>query len=239
LRFFGVTSSEEGTARTTRDFFFLAIFFSSPDGARLRLLGPRSEELREAEATWLRGGLGRRDWLRLWLLLLLRLLDGALRSGGRGRGLFFGLLLFVLSNELCLLVAERIGDLPARIAEVELQDGLSDVLMSPRQKIAPLEIPGRIAAREQVDRVPVAAVLLDESCVTQRLVDGRERARRLRIDHLQKHERAKRTFDAVGIVRKQPRPLRYVAHDVADLLVAVVVSLWQRLQPQDHVLASA
>lgn len=132
----------------------------------MRLLGPRSEELREAEATCLRGGFGLRDGLRLWLLLLLRLLDGALRSGGRGRGLFFGLFLFVLSNELCLLVAERIGDLPARIAEVELQDGLSDVLMCPRQKIAPLEIPGRIAAREQVDRVPVAAVLLDESCVT-------------------------------------------------------------------------
>ena len=95
------------------------------------LFGPRSEELRKVEACRLRRLL--RDGLRLWLLL--GLLDRALRSScGRGRGLFFRLLLLVLSNELGLLVSERVGNLAAGIAEVELQDRLADVLMDTLQR---------------------------------------------------------------------------------------------------------
>jgi hypothetical protein len=203
------------------------------------LVRPRSEEPREVEACWLRrccwgGGL----WLRLLCRLCwLWLRDGALRSGGRGRGLFFGLLLFISSNELVLLLAERIGDLSTRIAQVEFQDGFADVLMRSRQKIAPLEIATGVPTGKQIDRVPVPAVLLDETGVTKRFVDGRQSALRFRIDDLQQHERAERSFDAVRIVGKQPRPLRHVALDEAHVLVAEVIGLRQRLKPHDHCLA--
>ena len=138
------------------------------------MFGPRSEDLREGGAGWLclsRGSL---------------LADGALRFGcGRGRGLFFGWLLLVLSNELGLLVAERIGNLAAGVAEVELQDRLSDVLVRSGQKIAPPKIARGVPTRKQIDRAPMSVDVLDEPRVTKRLVDGGERARRLRIERFE------------------------------------------------------
>lgn len=186
------------------------------------MIRPRSDESREVEATRLCRWRG-----RLWLRLLLGLLDGALRSAscGRGRVLFFGLLLLVASNEFVLLLPERIRDLSARVAQVEFQDWLADVLMRSRQKISPLEIATRIPTRKQIDGVPVSAVLLDEPGVTKRSVHGRQGSRRFRIDHLQQHQRAERSLDAVRIIGEQPRPLRHVALNEAHVLLAEVIGL--------------
>src|SRR6185312_4306901 len=125
-----------------------------------------------------------------------------------------------------LLFPEGVGRLAAGVAKVELQDWLSDVLVRAAEEIAPLEIARCIPSRKQIDRVPMAPVLLDETRVAQWPVNGGERARRVRSDDLQQHERAERSLDAVRIVGEQPRPLRHVALDDAHALVAEVVSLW-------------
>jgi hypothetical protein len=79
------------------------------------LFRPRSEEPPEVETACR---------LRLLLRLLLRLIAGALRAScDRGRRLF-------LSNKFSFLLPEGIRHLAAGVAEVELQDRLSDIVVS-------------------------------------------------------------------------------------------------------------
>src|SRR2546423_1145655 len=104
---------------------FFGIFSSSPLGGRLCWRRPRPDESRgEGEATLLRlRGAGLR--LRLGLLGLLA------RSVGRGRILFFGLLL-VASDPFVLVLAERVGD---AAEPVERQERLADVLVDALQHV--------------------------------------------------------------------------------------------------------
>ena len=161
------------------------------------LVRPRAEELRERDPARLGfGGLGS-GWrgLAFRLLGLLDRLAGALRAAsGRGRELFFRLLcrwrwlfLFVASNPTVLLLSELVRHLAARVAEIELQDRFADVRVHALQHVLPSAIPakvaGRVSPREQVDRVPVFAVFLDETRVSHRFVDGGECSRRRRVDY--------------------------------------------------------
>ncbi len=104
-------------------------------GLRPRAAAKLADE--ETRRCGLRAVAGTR-WLRsgLWLL------GAAFRDGGRGRLLFLWLLRW---SKLVLLFAELVRELPAGIAEVELQDRLADVLMRPVQHALPERCPVEIA----------------------------------------------------------------------------------------------
>jgi hypothetical protein len=135
-----------------------------------------------------------------------------------------------------------------RLAEVEIEDRLSQILMDPLHAggdlIDPACVSAHALAREQIHRVPARGVLLDEARMPQRMIDRRQRPRRRRarlhlIERFEQHHGVGCPLDTVRIVGEQAHPLRHVARNELHQLAAVVVRLRLGLQPFDHGLARA
>lgn len=149
----------------------------------------------------------------------------------RGRRLFFARVLrLVPSERLVLLLADRVGDLSARLAEVELQDRFTDVAMRALHdvlaEVCPVEA-ARVASREDIECAPSSVDLFDDSGVSLGTIDRRERTLDLGGDRFEQHQRRDGALDAVRIIGEETHPLRYVADDVAHGLLSAVVGLRQ------------
>lgn len=141
-----------------------------------------------------------------------------------------------------MLLADPVGHLSSRIAEVELEDGFSDVVVRALHhvfaEVAPVEVP-RVPSRKHIERTPSATEELDDSCVSLRTIDGRERSLNMRIQRFEQHQCCHRSLDAVRVIRKEPHSLRHVAHDVTNAFLTVVIRLRQRTEPRHNGLSRA
>lgn len=147
----------------------------------------------------------------------------------------------VTSDRLVLKLSDGVGD---SSEAVKAQNRLSDIAVNALENVlaqfAPIQVSrSSVSPRKEIDRAPRCAVFLDEPCVPLGSIDGRERARRRRIERFEQHESSDRPFDAVRIIGEKTNPLRHVADDVPNPLAPVVVRLRQSLEPPDHAVSRA